>query len=81
MDLNYVFYRQQIERSLADSATCDQARKIHVDRAREYEKIIGSFKNPHEASKHPLVSNADSAETTIANPIMALAMTARELAA
>lgn len=40
MDLNYLFLRQQIERSRARAATNDEARKAHEDMAREYERAI-----------------------------------------
>ncbi|MEO6225104.1 MAG: hypothetical protein ABIO80_04570 [Sphingomicrobium sp.] len=40
MDLNYLFHRQQVERSLSDSAASDAARQIHSELAREYERQI-----------------------------------------
>ena len=40
MDLNYVFLRQQIERSLARSADSDAARRAHEEMAHAYEKTI-----------------------------------------
>jgi hypothetical protein len=40
MDLNYVFLRQQIERSLARSAQSDAAREAHEELARAYELEI-----------------------------------------
>ena len=40
MDLNYVFLRQQVERSLADSAASVAARKAHEGRARACELAI-----------------------------------------
>lgn len=40
MDLNYLFLRQQVERSRADAAASDAARKIHEELAAEYERQI-----------------------------------------
>jgi hypothetical protein len=40
MDLNYLFARQQMERSLARSATSDAAREAHEEMARQYELEI-----------------------------------------
>jgi hypothetical protein len=40
MDLNYVFLRQQVERSLADAAASAAARQAHEELARAYELAI-----------------------------------------
>ena len=40
MDLNYLFLRQQVERSLAQSADSAAARKAHDELARAYELTI-----------------------------------------
>ena len=40
MDINYLFLRQQTERSRARAATSDVARKIHEQLAGEYERLI-----------------------------------------
>ena len=40
MDLNYVFLRQQVERSLAASSASEAARKAHEELARVYELEI-----------------------------------------
>ena len=40
MDLNYLFHRQQVERTRAEAAETDAARKAHEGLAREYEKQI-----------------------------------------
>lgn len=40
MDINYLFLRQQTERSRADAATTDIARKLHEQLANEYERLI-----------------------------------------
>ena len=40
MDLNYVFLRQQVERTLAEAADSDAARKAHEELARAYELTI-----------------------------------------
>jgi hypothetical protein len=40
MDLNYIFLRQQVERSLAKNSASDAARKAHDELARAYELEI-----------------------------------------
>jgi hypothetical protein len=40
VDINYLFLRQQIERSRARAATSDVARRIHEQLADEYERLI-----------------------------------------
>ena len=40
MDLNYVFLRQQVERSLANASASEAARKAHEELARAYELEI-----------------------------------------
>ena len=67
MDLNYLYYRQQIETSMAEAARSAAARKVHGELAHEYEKKIGEA-----VARKP-------AERPRANPTMAVAMTAREV--
>ena len=40
MDLNYLFHRQQVERSRAEAATNEEARQVHEELARKYEEQI-----------------------------------------
>ena len=40
MDINYLFHRQQAERSRANAATSEAARKIHEQLASQYERMI-----------------------------------------
>lgn len=40
MDLNYLLYRQQVERSRVQRATCDEARRAHAELAALYEARI-----------------------------------------
>ena len=40
VDINYLFLRQQIERSRAEAAESDIARTIHEQMADEYERLI-----------------------------------------
>jgi hypothetical protein len=40
MDLNYLFHRQQVERSHADAARSEEARRAHLTLAGEYEQQI-----------------------------------------
>ena len=64
MDLNYLYYRQQIETSMAEAAHSDAARKVHSELAKEYEKKI---------------SEAVTGSEPKPNATMALAITAREV--
>lgn len=64
MDLNYLYYRQQIETSMAEAAHCGAARKVHGELAKEYEKKIGE---------------ALARSQPKPNATMALAITAREV--
>ena len=67
MDLNYLYYRQQIETSMARAARSAAARKVHGELANEYEKKIGEAA-ARKTDVRPEV-----------NPTMAVAMTAREV--
>ena len=69
MDLNYLFYRQQIETSRAGAARSPAARKVHREFANEYAKKIGKA-----AAREP--GEGAAAKT---NPTMAVAITAREV--
>jgi hypothetical protein len=40
VDINYLFLRQQTERSRAATATSEIARKIHEQLASQYERLI-----------------------------------------
>ena len=40
LDLNYLFHRQQVERSMAAAAASDEAREIHELLAKQYEVEI-----------------------------------------
>ena len=40
MDLNYLFHRQQVERTLANAAGCEEARRAHEELALRYEAKI-----------------------------------------
>jgi hypothetical protein len=45
MDLNYFLHRQQVERSRADSASCEEARRAHAQLAVLYEDAIATLTN------------------------------------
>ena len=45
MDINYLFLRQQTEKSRAATATSDVARKIHEQLANQYERLIDEATN------------------------------------
>jgi hypothetical protein len=40
MDLNYLFHRQQVERSKAAQASSEAARRVHLQLATAYEEEI-----------------------------------------
>jgi hypothetical protein len=40
LDINYLLARQQAERSRAETATSEEARKAHEQLANEYERMI-----------------------------------------
>ena len=40
MDINYLFLRQQVERSRAEAAASEEARRAHYELATEYERLI-----------------------------------------
>lgn len=53
MDLNYLFHRQQVERTKSETAGSEEARNAHEELARRYEerieKLTGNeFKFPSE---------------------------------
>ena len=62
MDLNYLFLRQQVERTLAEHAVNIAAREAHEEMARQYEleierrscgRIIFPSHRQDEISAHP----------------------------
>lgn len=40
MDLNYLFHRQQVERTRSKTAESEEARNVHEELARRYEEQI-----------------------------------------
>jgi hypothetical protein len=53
MDLNYLFHRQQVERTRAEAAGSEEARIAHEELARRYEAAINrattdNFQIPQE---------------------------------
>jgi hypothetical protein len=45
VDINYLLLRQQTERSRAETATSDVARRIHEQLADQYERLIEDATN------------------------------------
>ena len=45
MDLNYLYFRQQVSQFSADNASCDDARRAHQDMAHAYAALIRSSRN------------------------------------
>lgn len=76
MDLNYLFYRQQIERSRADSASSEAARKAHEGLANGYEaRINEAAVSGQEPDDRPVFFLGYHK----VNATLAVAMTAREV--
>jgi hypothetical protein len=78
MDLNYLFYRQQVERSRSNSAECEKARKAHEELAAEYERQIGRAVE-WRGNADATAGHKDSLENSELNPTMAVAITARSV--
>ena len=78
MDLNYLFYRQQVERSRSNSANSELARKAHEELAMEYERQIEKAANS-PPSGDGQAGTSGSLENSELNPTMALAITARSV--
>jgi hypothetical protein len=53
MDLNYLFHRQQIERSRAAAAGSEEARRAHLDLASRYEQQIEKLSGGRISFDHP----------------------------
>jgi aspartate carbamoyltransferase catalytic subunit len=53
VDINYLFLRQQTERSRAETAASDIARKIHEQLAAEYERLIEDATQGRITFMHP----------------------------
>lgn len=45
MDLNYLYFRQQVSQFNADNSECEPARKSHQDMADAYGALIATSKN------------------------------------
>ena len=72
MDLNYLFHRQQVERTRSEMAESAEARAAHEEFAKRYEERIETVtSDDHWFPK-------DKAREI--NPTLAVAMTAREFA-
>lgn len=54
MDLNYLLHRQQVERSRADTASCEEARKAHAQLAALYEDAIQTLTRGNLSFLEPL---------------------------
>lgn len=83
MDLNYLFHRQQVEWSRANSSNSEAARKVHEGLAVEYKREIGraTESSPSDPeARSPLdfgVDRAGLVKRSEVNPTMAVAITAR----
>jgi hypothetical protein len=78
MDLNELFFRQQIERSRADTAASSEVRKMHDALARELEKRIAAAGRAGTQAGGPTQPQGDSAGPR-PNAFMAVTMTARQV--
>jgi len=61
--MNYLFLRQQIERSRAETATSDVARRIHEQMADEYERLIADATSGRVTFAHSQQDSAGTAQT------------------
>jgi hypothetical protein len=51
MDINYLLYREQIERERAERAACEEARAAHSELAQNYrEQVEGHRRSAFEAA-------------------------------
>ena len=62
MDLNYLFFRQQVERSRAEAAASEAARKAHEGLAESYEEKID------ESTAETFTVAADKIQQTPGDP-------------
>ena len=46
MDLNYLYFRQQVSQFNADNAACDNSRDAHQEMADVYSSLIAEAKQP-----------------------------------
>lgn len=46
MDLNYLYFRQQVSQFNADNAACDQSREVHQQLADAYCALIAEGRGP-----------------------------------
>ena len=85
MDLNYLFYRQQIERSKAEAARTEAVRNVHEKLAIAYEEQISraaktsSFEGEARSLFSGRAVRDDSVKASDVNATIAVAITAREV--
>ena len=85
MDLNYLFYRQQIERSKAEAARTEAVRTVHEKLAIAYEEQISraAKTSSSEGEAQSLFSGRagrhDPVKASDVNATIAVAITAREV--
>ena len=53
MDLNYLYFRQQVSRFNADNAACDNSRRAHREMADAYGTLIAEARNDAEVELRP----------------------------
>jgi hypothetical protein len=81
MDLNKLFYFQQIERSRAEAAASDEARDIHERPPSDYAKQIAAFRSgTQKRTRWSIPPLPATSPKTKVNATMAIVITARELA-
>jgi phage gp36-like protein len=60
VDLNYLFHRQQVERTRAEAALSEAARRIHAELAQEYERKIEQLSEGSVSFDHPTAAQVKS---------------------
>jgi hypothetical protein len=69
VDINYLFLRQQTERSRAESAASDVARSIHEQLAIEYERLIEDATQGRVTFLHSQLEDGSPAIRMIGSPV------------
>ena len=64
MDLNYLFHRQQVERTKAESAISEAARRVHAELAQEYERKIEQLSEGGVSFAHPTAAQVKSSRAS-----------------
>ena len=56
LDLNYLYFRQQVSQFNADNAACDNSREAHQQMADGYSSLIAEARQPVREFPHEVAS-------------------------